>query len=245
MSNKSKTELGIFIKSPTIEIIECCGIVGMDFAVIDMEHTPLSPRDLIPLVLASETRELKLIVRLPNLNEEYFKWCLDLGIKHLQVPHIETPVDVDKVINSSFFYPIGQRGLCRAVRAADYSNMNKKDYLDHSNSKVEVIFQIEGIQGFNNLNQILNHDGVNSIFIGPYDLSQSLGFPGDIWNTAIVDKMKKIIKDCNDQSISVGVFTDTIDGLKFWSDLNVDFIEYGSDMLLFSDALTNLKVIME
>ena len=245
MSNKSKTELGIFIKSPTIEIIECCGIVGMDFAVIDMEHTPLSPRDLIPLVLASETRELKLIVRLPNLNEEYFKWCLDLGIKHLQVPHIETPVDVDKVINSSFFYPIGQRGLCRAVRAADYSNMNKKDYLDHSNSKVEVIFQIEGIQGFNNLNQILNHDGVNSIFIGPYDLSQSLGSPGDIWNTAIVDKMKKIIKDCNDQSISVGVFTDTIDGLKFWSDLNVDFIEYGSDMLLFSDALTNLKVIME
>ena len=183
MSNKSKTELGIFIKSPTIEIIECCGIVGMDFAVIDMEHTPLSPRDLIPLVLASETRELKLIVRLPNLNEEYFKWCLDLGIKHLQVPHIETTMDVDKVINSSFFYPIGQRGLCRAVRAADYSNMNKKDYLDHSNSKVEVIFQIEGIQGFNNLNQILNHDGVNSIFIGPYDLSQSLGSPGDIWNT--------------------------------------------------------------
>ena len=245
MSNKSKTELGIFIKSPTIEIIECCGIVGMDFAVIDMEHTPLSPRDLIPLVLASETRELKLIVRLPNLNEEYFKWCLDLGIKHLQVPHIETTVDVDKVINSSFFYPIGQRGLCRAVRAADYSNMNKKDYLDHSNSKVEVIFQIEGIQGFNNLNQILNHDGVNSIFIGPYDLSQSLGSPGDIWNTAIVDKMKKIIKDCKDKSIEVGVFTDTIDGLKFWSDLNVDFIEYGSDMLLFSDALTNLKVIME
>ena len=119
--------------------------------------------------------------------------------------------------------------------------MNKKDYLDHSNSKVEVIFQIEGIQGFNNLNQILNHDGVNSIFIGPYDLSQSLGSPGDIWNTAIVDKMKKIIKDCNDQSISVGVFTDTIDGLKFWSNLDVDFIEYGSDMMLFSEALKKLK----
>ena len=107
-----------------------------------------------------------------------------------------------------------------------------------------MIFQIEGIQGFNNLNQILNHDGVNSIFIGPYDLSQSLGSPGDIWNTAIVDKMKKIIKDCNDQSISVGVFTDTIDGLKFWSDLNVDFIEYGSDMMIISEALTKLKVII-
>ena len=124
MSNKSKTELGIFIKSPTIEIIECCGIVGMDFAVIDMEHTPLSPRDLIPLVLASETRELKLIVRLPNLNEEYFKWCLDLGIKHLQVPQIKTTEDV------------------------------------------------------------------SSVFIGPYDLSQTLGFPGDIWNVNVVDKMK-------------------------------------------------------
>ena len=72
MNQKMKTELGIFIKSPTIEIIECCGIIGIDFVVIDMEHTPLSPRDLYPLVLASETRKLKLIVRLPNLNEEYF-----------------------------------------------------------------------------------------------------------------------------------------------------------------------------
>ena len=72
----TKPELGIFIKSPSIEIIECCGIVGIDFVVLDMEHTPLSPTVLGPLVLASELHELKLVVRLPNLNEEYFKYDL-------------------------------------------------------------------------------------------------------------------------------------------------------------------------
>ena len=241
MSNKSKTELGIFIKMPTIEVIECCGIVGMDFVVIDMEHTPLSPRDLYPLVLASEVRKLKVIVRLPNLKEEYFKWCLDLGIKYLQVPHIETLDDVAQVIDNSYFSPLGQRGLCRFVRAADFSNMDKDKYIKESNENIELIFQIEGIEGFNNIEQIINHENVSSIFIGPYDLSQSLGFPGDIWNDNVIDKIKKIIEKCKTNSISVGIFTDTIKGIKFWTNLGVDFIEYSSDMMLISEALKKLK----
>ena len=95
MKNKAKNELGIFIKSPNLEIIECCGILEIDFIIIDMEHVPLSPRDLYPLVIAAERWRLKLIVRLPKLNEEYFKWCLDLGIPYLQVPQVETVSDVE------------------------------------------------------------------------------------------------------------------------------------------------------
>ena len=241
MNKKTKTELGIFIKSPSIEIIECCGIVKMDFVVIDMEHTPLDPRNLYPLVLAAEVQGLKLIVRIPNLNEEYFKWCFDMGIKILQIPQIETLEDIDTVIKNSFFHPIGQRGLCRFVRAAGFSNIDKDNYIKNSNVNIELLFQIEGAQGIENIEQIINHENVSSIFIGPYDLSQSLGVPGDIWNPRVIDKMKMIIEKCKNKSISVGVFTDTIEGIKIWSDLRVDYIEYGSDMMLFSEALINLK----
>ena len=241
MNNNSISELGIFIKSPSMEIIECCGIVKMDFVVLDMEHTSLGQKDLYPLVLAAETHRLKLIVRIPNLNEEYFKWCFDLGIKNLQIPQIETLEDIETVINNSYFHPIGQRGLCRFVRAADFSNMDKDSYIKESNDNVELIFQIEGAKGIKNIEQIINRDNVSSIFIGPYDLSQSLGVPGDIWNPIVVDKIKKIIEKCKNKSIRVGVFTDTIEGIKTWSDLQVDFIEYGSDMMLLSKALINLK----
>tara|TARA_B100000579_G_scaffold433684_1_gene452951 strand:+ start:742 stop:1470 length:729 start_codon:yes stop_codon:yes gene_type:complete len=237
---KSKTELGIFIKSPNAEIIECCGIAGIDFVVIDMEHTPLGPRDLYPLILAAEVRKLKLIIRLPNLNEEYFKWCLDLGVKHLQIPQIETMDNVNIAINNSFYNPIGERGLCRFVRAANYSNKDKELFIRNSNNDVKLIFQIEGEKGFNNLDKIIINKNVTNIFIGPYDLSQSLGFPGDIWNEQVIRTIKEIIRKCKDNSIKVGIFTDTIDGIHFWKKQNVDFIEYGSDLLLLSQALKNL-----
>ena len=240
---KSKLELGIFIKCPTTEIIECCGIVGMDFVVIDMEHTPLGPRDLYPLILAAEIRKLKLIIRLPNLNEEYFKWCLDLGAEYLQIPQVETPEHIKIAVNNSFYNPSGKRGLCRHVRAANYSNKDNDFFIKNSNKDVKLIFQIEGKNGFNNIDQIIINKNVRNIFIGPYDLSQSLGFPGDIWNKKVVDTINEIIKKCKDHSIKVGIFTETIEGVKFWKKQNVDFIEYGSDLLLLSQALSNLNAI--
>tara|TARA_Y100000996_G_scaffold408389_1_gene387377 strand:+ start:463 stop:1200 length:738 start_codon:yes stop_codon:yes gene_type:complete len=241
MKNKTKTELGIFIKSPTIEVIECCGIMELDFVILDMEHTPLGPRDLYPLVLASENRNLKMIIRLPNLNEEYFKWCLDLGVSNLQIPQIETIDDVKKAVKYSFFNPKGHRGLCRHVRAADFSNLDKGIYLKNENSSTNLIFQIEGKKGLNSLDIILGSEMVDNILIGPYDLSQSLGYPGDIWNDIVTSKMDKIIKKCKDRSIKVGVYTDTIDGIKYWTDRNIDYIEYGSDMMLLSDSIKKLK----
>ena len=241
MKEKLKSGLGVFIKSPNIETIECCGMVGMDFIVIDMEHTPIGPRDLYPLVLASENQNLKLVVRLPNLNEEYFKWCLDMGITNLQVPQIESVDDVNRVLKNSYFSPLGERGLCRFVRSANFSSTDKGDYIVNSNDKINLILQIEGVKGFENLDAIIDHENVNTIFIGPYDLSQSLGHPGDIWNPLVTDTMKKIIDNCKDKSVDVGVFTDTIKGLKYWLDLDVDFIEYGSDMMLLSKSLTELK----
>lgn len=239
---ESKPELGIFIKSPNIEIIECCGISELDFIVIDMEHTPLGPRDLYPLILAAEVRNLKMIIRLPNLNEEYFKWCLDLGVRNLQIPQVDTLDQVNYALNNSYYSPIGNRGLCKAVRAADYSNKSKDLYIKESNNRTNLIFQIEGKRGFNNIDEIINDKSVQNIFIGPYDLSQSLGFPGDIWNKKVVDTIKVIIKKCKKKSIKVGVFTDTFEGIKYWKKEKVDFIEFGSDMQVLSTALKNLKL---
>ena len=83
-------ELGVFVKCPHPEMIEAIALAGFNFAVIDMEHTPLGPRDLYPLVLAAERRGLSLVVRIPQKLDAYFKWCRDLNIAQIQVPHIET-----------------------------------------------------------------------------------------------------------------------------------------------------------
>lgn len=227
-------ELGVFVKCPHPEMIEAIGLAGFDFAVVDMEHTPLGPRDLYPLVLAAERRGLSLVVRIPQKLDAYFKWCRDLNVARIQVPHVETVQDALYAIRHSYFSPAGERGLCRFVRAADFSAMPKEHYLRQSNAGNRLVLQIEGQRALENLPEILDVlPPEASIFIGPYDLSQSLGKPGQIWDPEVVAAMVGIIDQCRPKGIKVGTFTDTPEGLAFWSQRGLDFLEYASDLHLF------------
>ncbi|MEI8086226.1 MAG: aldolase/citrate lyase family protein [Paludibacter sp.] len=239
--NSNKCELGVFVKCPHPEMIESIGISGFDFAVIDMEHTPLSPRDLYPLILAAERRSLSLVVRIPQKVDAYFKWCRDLNISRIQVPHVETREDALYAIKHTYFSPDGERGLCRFVRAADFSDLPKDIYIKNANTSNKLILQIEGLIALNNLQQIVEvlPSGV-SIFIGPYDLSQSLGKPGRIWDVSVVSEMENIVTYCQSKDVGVGTFTDTFDGIEFWLKKGLSYIEYASDLNIFIDSAKTL-----
>lgn len=227
-------KLGIFLNCPHPEMIESVALSGFDFAVLDMEHSPLGPGDLYPLVVAAEVRKLQLVVRIPQKFDSYFKWCGDLNISCIQVPHVETADDVKFAIKNFFFAPLGERGLSRFVRAANFSITRKETYIAESNAKNRLILQIEGIRAMQNLEQILEVVPKEvSIFVGPYDLSQSLGVPGQIWDKKVIKAMEEIIEKCNNKQVSVGTFTDTLEGLGFWSKKGVNFLEYASDLDLF------------
>lgn len=239
---KSEVELGVFVKCPHPEMIEAIGISGLDFAVVDMEHTPLGPRELYPLVLAAERRALSLVVRIPAKIDAYFKWCRDLNIARIQVPHVETVEDALYAIKHSYFSPVGERGLCRFVRAADFSGKPKEEYLAKANETNRLILQIEGQRGLDNLSEIINVLPPQvALFIGPYDLSQSMGKPGQIWDKDVVAAMEDIVRQCQARQLSVGTFTDTPEGIKFWTERGLSFIEYASDLHLFMNAVTTLK----
>ena len=227
-------------------MIEAVGIAGFDFAVIDMEHTPLGPRDLYPLVLAAERRNLSIVVRIPQKLDAYFKWCRDLNVSRVQVPHVETREDALYAIKHSYFSPIGERGLCRFVRAADYSDIAKDDYLAQANSGNRLMLQIEGKRALDNLPDILDVlPGGASLFIGPYDLSQSLGKPGQIWDKEVVSAMEGIVALCQTKGIGVGTFTDTLEGIEFWSKRGLSYLEYASDLNLFIGACRSLLSVAE
>ena len=237
-----QTKLGLFVKCPQPEMIEAMGIAGMDFAVVDMEHTPLGPRDLYPLVLAAERRSMQLIVRIPFKQDAYFKWCRDLNVSSIQVPHVETVEDVKYAIKHSYFDTIGERGLCRFVRAADFSGISKNEYIEQANQSTKLILQIEGQKGIANIDSIIAAVPAEvALFIGPYDLSQSMGRPGDIWHPDVIAAMEDIVEKCSRKNISVGTFTDTPDGVEFWTKRGLQFVQYASDLHLFINAAKELR----
>ncbi len=224
---KSKTNLlGPFVRIPRAEIIEILGLAGFDFAVVDLEHGPIMPNEVYPMILAAERRGIKLIARLPGLEESYFKWLLDLGIGGLQIPHIGTAEDAKKAVSYARFAPEGDRGLCRFVRAAEFSNIPKEKYIKEACKQGLLVLQIEGKEGVSNIKEIASVPGIDVIFVGPYDLSQSLGIPGQIWDDRVVKEINKVVTLCSDAGIAVGIFTDTPEGVKHWAKLGVKYINY-------------------
>ena len=234
---KSRSKLAVFVKCPHPEMIEAISLAGFDMAVVDMEHTPLGVRDIYPLVLAAKARELDLVVRLPAIREEYFKWMLDLGVGYIQIPHVTCAADVLKSVEMSFYSPLGDRGLCRFVRAADFSSTPSTEYISRANSSTRLIFQVEGISGVNNIESIVSSIPQGSmLFIGPYDLSQSVGKPGNIWDQEVIGLMDSVLNVANAHDVPVGTFTDTLEGVTFWRNKGLAFIEYASDLNIFIDG---------
>jgi 4-hydroxy-2-oxoheptanedioate aldolase len=241
MANET-IRLGPFVKCARPEMIEAIALAGFDLAVVDMEHVALSQNDLYPLVLAAERRDLQLIVRIPVIEEPYFKWCLDLGVCHIQVPFVETAEDVAYAIKNSYFSPLGMRGVCRFVRAANYSATPREVYLAEANERAQLIFQVEGGRGVKNLPEILDAAPKGSVlFVGPYDLSQSLGKPGQIWDAEVVRAIESIVAKCVAKGMGVGIFTDTPDGIGFWAKRGISLIEYATDLNIFMSGAAWLR----
>lgn len=102
---------------------------------------------------------------------------LDIGTGGIQVPQIVNALDAQKVIKQAKFAPKGMRGVCRFVRAAGYSSKDRYTYFREADETL-VILQLEGKEALENMDEIIEVEGIDVIFIGPYDLSQSLGVPG-------------------------------------------------------------------
>jgi 4-hydroxy-2-oxoheptanedioate aldolase len=235
-----KLSIGPFSKSSDPAIIECIGLAGFDFVIIDLEHGPNSIETAQNLVRAAILHKITPIIRVNKNNESMISKALDIGAQGVQVPQINNEQSARNVINAARFSPLGNRGICRYVRAAEYSKKNKNDYFEESNQNTLIIIQIEGKKGLENIDSILQVEGIDIVFIGPYDLSQSMGVPGQTNHPKVLEAMKMITEKANKYNKIVGTFVETPADLKIWKDLGLLYLSYKVDVGIFYDACYNL-----
>ncbi|MGM5483425.1 MAG: HpcH/HpaI aldolase family protein [Nanobdellota archaeon] len=234
--------LGMFMKTSDPSFVEIAGLAGFDFVILDAEHGVTNYQNMQNLIRAAEISNTFPIIRIPEINETNIGKSLDIGAKGIQAPQISTREDIKKLINLSKFYPEGERGVCRFVRAANHSLMDKNDYFKKSNETI-LIIQLEGQEALTNLDEIIQLRNIDVVFIGPYDLSQSLGVPGNIFDEKVITAMKTIVDKCKKSNKLVGTFVDCEKGLKLWKDAGVKYIAYSVDVGIFADACK--KIINE
>src|SRR5690606_41946534 len=117
------------------------------------------------------------------------------------------------------------RGVCRFVRAANFSDKDRFKYFEEAN-KNYTILQLEGTEAIQNLEEIIQVPGIDIVFIGPYDLSQSLGVPGQVTHKLVIEKMTAIIDTCLEKNIVVGIFTDQLESERYWKRMGDKYISF-------------------
>ena len=235
----NKTCLGTFSKTTDSSFIESSGIAGLDFIIIDTEHGFISHETLANHIRAAKSTDIKVVVRVESNNENLIAKALDLGADGVQIPNIKTSHNAKKAIEFAKFSPKGSRGVCRFVRDASFGNKKREDYFSQANKKL-IILQIEGSQAIENLESILAVKNIDILFIGPYDLSQSLGVIGEVEHKKVKEKISYIVKKAKAKNIIIGAFADTIEQVKYLKNLGVNYIAYSVDINIYLDATKNL-----
>jgi len=231
--------IGIFTKTNDSSIIEAAAISNIDFLILDMEHSSTSQSTIVNHIRSASLHSCPTIVRVTGVDSNEIGTALDSGATGVQVPNISTAEEAQNAVNAARFHPIGNRGVCRFVRSAQYGAMNKKLYFEESNKNL-LILQVEGELGIENLDKILAVDGYDVLFIGPYDLSQSIGDPGNLESPKLLELIANVIKKSKDAGKFVGLFTDSNQMLLNYKKIGVNYMTYSVDMDILRASLDKI-----
>ena len=167
------THVGTFIKTNSPHVIEILGLSSLDFGVLDAEHAPLDRSALDVLMIAGRAAQWPLFVRIPDTTAATILSVLDMGAAGLLVPHVDNARQAQAIVAKSR-YMGGERGFSSSPRAARYGTLSMKDCLNAAEGGL-VIAQIESDSAVDSVEEILQVEGIDGIFIGRADLALSFG----------------------------------------------------------------------
>jgi 4-hydroxy-2-oxoheptanedioate aldolase len=226
---------GIFLEIPCPDVVEMASLAGWDFVVIDTEHGAMGTAQLPDMLRAAR---VPAVVRVAAGRADLIQGALDSGADGVLVPQIHTAAEAASVVAAARFHPQGRRGLNGFVRAAGYSLVAMEEYLRRP---VRVVIQIETAGALADVEAIAGLPGVDELFIGPYDLSQALGRPGDVMHAEVLGAGQRVIHAAHAAGIAVSAFANSLDAADRWREMGVDRLLYSADGYLLAQALRRVR----
>jgi 4-hydroxy-2-oxoheptanedioate aldolase len=231
-----ETVVGPFVIVPSATLVDTLGYAGMDFCIIDTEHGPISAETAGDLVMAAQGSGVAAIVRVGQNDERLILRALDVGADGVQVPQINTADDARQVIHAAKYAPLGARGLSIFTRAGDYYAHRGADHTARQNAETMVVVHIEGRRGLDHLDDIMNVDGIDVLFLGPYDISQSLGMPGDVRHPTVERALQDAAGKARARGRAVGSYARDVEMGKWLKDLGVQYLSVNVDATIYLQA---------
>jgi 2-dehydro-3-deoxyglucarate aldolase/4-hydroxy-2-oxoheptanedioate aldolase len=225
--------VGTVVTMPSPAVAEVLSTVGYDWLFVDGEHGPLGIAAVTGILQAAQHR-CSCLVRIPALEEVWVKRVLDAGADGLIAPLVNSAEAARRVVAWSKYPPEGRRSV-GGGRAHGYGCTFDR-YLRTANERVAVIIQIEHVDGARRIEAILDVDGIDAVFIGPYDLSGSLGIPGRIGDPGVQMHIDNVRDACLARGKPLGIFTADTEAARSYIAQGFVLLAVGADAVHLGQA---------
>jgi 2-dehydro-3-deoxyglucarate aldolase len=243
LSEKRQT-YGSWITIPHPLLPEILAPAGFEWLVVDMEHSSIELSDLLPLIISIEANNMVPLVRVGENNPNLIKRVMDAGAYGVIVPNVCNREDAEAAVNSVKYPPVGKRGV--GLYRAQKFGRNFEEYKKWLSEESVVIVQIEHINAVNNIDEILSTPGIDAFIIGPYDLSGSLGKPGDFDDSEVIDALQKVMDAASRYNISAGFHSvsSNPDEARKRREQGYNFLAFSLDTILLGDAACQALAVL-
>ena len=218
--------LGTMLTIPAPEIAEMAAKCGFDWLFMDGEHSPLSTLDWQRMLQAVAGRSAG-IIRVAARTEVEIKKVLDIGADGIIAPQVNSAAEARCIVEWCRYPPQGERGVGLA-RAQGYG-LDFASYVESANERVAVIIQAEHVEAVDNIDEIAQVEGIDAVFIGPYDLSASMNKIGEIDHPEVVSAIDKVTRVCRQNDIALGYFGVSAESVQPYIDQGYRLICAGVD----------------
>ncbi len=237
--DNAERPIGIFFDTASEYLMECAGRTGIDFVIIDNEHSPVEAETSARLIRAAENAGLSALCRVREISRPAILKLLDVGAQGLIIPNVTDAGQVRDIISYARYYPVGQRGFCPSRKDGwGFDGLGGvPETMAHFNAETLILPQCETVGALESIEEIAALDGVDGIFVGPFDLSISMGLPGDFSNPVFQAALDRIINACRAAGKKSILFTGTADGVVEGFARGFDGMTYSLDAAIFIEAL--------
>ena len=226
--------VGTWIMSASPLVAEAIGCAGFEWGVIDMEHTPLDLMNVVHMLQAVAGTNLLPVVRVPWNDTVGIKRVLDAGAQTLLVPFVQNADEARAAVAACRYPPEGVRGMAGMSRASRFGTV--PNFFAGANRDVGVIVQLETAASIERIDEIAAVDGIDALFVGPGDLSGTMGFAGQLTHPDVIALTRQAVQRAKALGKPIGTVGGTPEVVAQYREIGFDFIAIASDLGLLMRA---------
>ena len=210
---------------------------GAEFAIFDMEHTGWSVESIRMLIATTRSTEMVPYVRVPTTEYDFIARVLDMGAMGIVVPMVENAEQARTIVASAKYPPMGRRGAAFGVAHDDYGGGDIVEKIHSANRETHLIAQIETAMGVRNADEIAAVEGIDVLWIGHFDLTNSLGIPGQFDHSLFTESLATVLAACTRHGKVPGFMARDVENGKSLLDQGFRMLAYGGDLWLYQNAV--------